>query len=159
MKFRMFLAALVATIMGAVGLAVPAQASSYAQCGDGWICFYNYESFNTAGGVWGHRIYGAGNWNTCITMPSSGLAVWPGGTAYNKATSIVINNGGNSLEIHAHFYDGYDCTGWPQMFGEYTLPTELDLDMWRLANYSAYPSGNANDRIGSFKLNGNPTQG
>lgn len=155
-RISAFLLTLAVLFVGFALPAAPAQASSVYGCGDGWICFYNYESFNSAGGVWGHRIAGSGNWNTCITMPSSGIAGWTGGTTYNAASSIFINNTGtNTIEVYSHFWDGYNCSG-QQMFGEWTAPNSLETGMWRLANYSTYPSGNANDRIGSFMVNTNP---
>lgn len=145
---------MLAAIIAMIGIsAVPAQASSYQLCGDGWICFYNYTNHNTAGGVWGKRI--TDSWNTCITMPTSGTS-FTNGTAYNAATSIVINNEGtNTIENYARFFDGNDCFSGELMLTTRTDPHELNISLTNLANIASYPwgGGTVNDRIGSFYIN------
>lgn len=153
--------AMLAAVIASVGLvlagATPALASSYQLCGDGWICFYNYTNHNTAGGVWGHRIYDS-SYGNCITMPTSGTS-FTNGTAYNAATSIVVNNSPNpnALEIYVRYYDGNDCYNPEQMLVQHVYPG-LDISKTNLANIAAFPSGGGtvNDRIGSYMINSWP---
>lgn len=154
--FKRFLMALVAAFTigtGVVALAPPASASSYQLCGDGWICFYNYTNHNTAGGVWGKRIYD--NYGNCNTMPTSGTS-FTNGTAYNAATSIVVNNtpNPNALEIYVRYYDGNDCFSGELMLTQQVYPG-LDISKTNLANIASFPwgGGTVNDRIGSYMIN------
>jgi hypothetical protein len=156
----MALGAALAVFLVTIGVgATPAQASSVYGCGDRWICFYNYTNWNSAGGSWGIRIYNDGvhsyAWNRCITMPTSGTS-FTNGTAYNAATSILVNNSGtNTLESYARFYDGNDCDPAELMLTIGTDPNTLNLNFPNLSNVAAFPSGGGtvNDRIGSFKIN------
>jgi len=160
LMMKRILATLTVAALSIFGFAVPAQASTYHSCGDGWICFYNWESADTGGGVWGMRIYADGvhNWayGFCQTMPTTGTS-FPGGTAYNKATSIVVNNtpNPNALSFDVRFYDGNNCGDpWPLTFSNVPLGV---LAINRLADYANTNNGqitNWNDAIGSFLITG-----
>lgn len=157
---KRILATLAVAMLTLAGFAVPAQASTVGGCGDGWICFYNWESHDSGGGSWGMRIYtdGVHNWayGACQTMPTSGTN-FPGGSAYNKATSIVINNtpNPNAIAFNAYFYDGNNCGDpYPLRFSNVPLSA---LSINRLADYANTNNGAIttwNDAIGSFLICG-----
>lgn len=118
-------------------------ASSVDGCPDsGYICFYNYESFNSAGGIY---VQFSGPANTCHVLPTSGIAGWTNGKVYNATTSILYNwTGPNTVARTIYFYDNNTCTS--TNFVQTTFPGQLNTEDWRLANIGW------NDRIGSWKL-------
>lgn len=134
-------------LAGVLGFALPAQAS-VSGCPDaGWVCFYNYESFNAAGGIHGRDL--RVGYGTCRQLPTSGTAVWTGGRVSNAASSLLINNTGpNNLpgEMQLFLYDNASCTS----ANGYTViqfgSGELETNYWRLANWGW------NDRISSFRI-------
>jgi hypothetical protein len=139
------LAATLALTLGAVGLgAAPASASVY-QCQDGMhICFYNYESFNPAGGIYDQYV---GPRNVCHVLPTGGIAGWTNGKVYNATTSILLNwTGSNTITTTIYFFDSNACSISSDYWFATTInPGQLNTTLYRLAN-----SG-WNDRIGSWK--------
>jgi hypothetical protein len=147
-RFKRALVGLVAFLLASVGgltVASPAQASSAYGCPDGgYICFYNYESFNTAGGI--YAAY-AGPINTCRVLPTSGISGWTNGKVYNATSSILFNwTGQNVIARTITFYDASTCSDSDYKFASAVWPGVLDTDNYRLANIGW------NDRIGSFKV-------
>jgi len=135
-------------LVGVLGFALPAQAAVYGCPDSGWVCFYNYESFNTAGGIHGRDL--RVGYGTCRVLPTSGAPGWTNGKVYNAASSILINNSGpNNLpgNMHLQFFDSNACDVANDYW--FVVPFgsgDVNTSMWRLAN-----SG-WNDRIGSFRV-------
>ena len=140
-SFAMFLAIVLGVVVGAQ----PAQASVYGCPDGGYVCFYNYESFNPNGGIyWWYHFTGAGN---CHVMPTSGQAGWTNGKVYNATTSILLNwTGTNTLERTIYYYDANTCSIDDYKFASVVYPGQLRTELWRLADIGW------NDRIGSFKI-------
>lgn len=148
---RLGIAAAAATL--AVGVAaVPAQASVYGCPDSGYLCVWNYESFNYVndghGGIWTYNLHNG--YNSCHVMPTSGIAGWTNGKVYNAASSMIINNSGtnNLATAVIHLYDSNACSGTDYSFIVGVTSGDIYFDA-RLAN-----SG-WNDRIGSFKASNN----
>lgn len=112
-------------------------------CPDGGhICFYNYESFNAAGGIW---VQGNAPVGTCRVMPTSGIAGWTNGKVYNATTSILLNwTGTNTIQRTITYYDNNVCTG--ASFASVVYPGQLQTQLYALRTIGW------NDRIGSFKV-------
>lgn len=122
--------------------ASPAMASVDGCPDSGYICFYNYESFNAAGGIY---VQGNAPVNSCRVMPVSGIAGWTNGKVYNATTSILLNwTGPNTIQRTITYYDNNVCTG--ANFVSVVYPGQLQTQLWRLADIGW------NDRIGSFKV-------
>jgi hypothetical protein len=141
------IAAIAAAVLIALGLtAVPAQASVYG-CPDGmYVCVYNYQSFNTAGGIY----VVPNSPNVCHVMPTSGVAGWTNGKVYNATSSILLNwSGTNTVQRNVYFYDGNACSGTDYFFYEPINPRTVDTQMWRLTNWAGTTW---NDRIGSIAI-------
>lgn len=146
MKFRRrlvsALAALALIVGGVIGSASPALATVYGCPDSGYICFYNYESFNAAGGIY---VQDSGPRNVCHTLPTSGIAGWTNGKVYNAASSILYNwTGTNVVQRTVYMYDNNNCTS--TNFVHIIYPGELRTDDYRLANTGW------NDRVGSWKV-------
>ena len=129
---------------GVLGLAAPAQASVYG-CPDGmYICFYNYESFNTAGGIYAQY---SGALNVCHVLPTSGVSGWTNGKVYNASSSILLNwAGSNTVQRTIYFFDSNACSASDYQFASTAYPGQLNTTLYRLANIGW------NDRIGSWKV-------
>jgi hypothetical protein len=122
-----------------------APARSVSGCPDGgYICFYNYESFNAAGGIY---VQYSGAANVCHVLPTSGISGWTNGKVYNATTSILLNwTGGNTVQRTIYFYDSNACSGSDYYFASVVYPGDLQTQLYRLANFGW------NDRIGSWKV-------
>lgn len=146
MRKRLFaaLAALVLALGGSLAVATPAQAAVFGCPDGGYICFYNYESYNAAGGiyVW-YQGTGVGN---CHVLPTSGQVGWTNGKVYNATTSILFNwTGDNLIQRQITFYDANTCSNSDYKFAAVVYPGQL-TGYPRLADFGW------NDRIGSFKV-------
>jgi hypothetical protein len=144
-RLMVALAATLALALGAVGLAAtPAFASAYGCPDGGYICFYNYESFNAAGGIYPQW---SGAANVCHVLPTSGVSGWTNGKVYNATTSILLNwTGGNTVQRTIYFYDSNACSPSDYFFTSVVYPGDLQTQLYQLANFGW------NDRIGSWKV-------
>lgn len=141
-----------AATLGALALmlglaATPAFATVYGCPDAGWVCFYNYESFNSAGGIHGRDL--RVGYETCRVLPTSGTAVWTNGRVANAASSLLINNtGANSLPgtMQLFLYNSNNCTSAAGYFVIQFQSGDLVTDYWRLANWGW------NDQFESFRI-------
>jgi hypothetical protein len=141
-------------ILAALAFASPAKAgtvtaSSVDGCPDGgYVCFYNYESFNAAGGIYVQKDATASiPAGTCRVMPTSGISGWTNGKVYNATTSILLNwTGGNTVQRTITYYDSNACSASDYHFASVVYPGQLQTQLYRLADIGW------NDRIGSFKV-------
>ena len=136
--------ALLITI-AALAFASPARASaaSVDGCPDGmYICFYNYESFNSAGGIYAQY---SGAANVCHTLPTSGISGWTNGKVYNASSSILYNwTGANTVQRTIYMYDNNNCTS--TNFVNAASPGQVNTSDARLVTIGW------NDRVGSWKV-------
>lgn len=138
------LLAVLAVIALGLGLTAGAAFASVDGCPDsGGICFYNWENFDTRGGIYTQT---QAPINSCRVLPVSGVAGWTNGKVYNATTSILLNwTGGNTAQRTIYWYDNNACTG--ANFVSVVYPGQLyQLPALRLVG------DNWNDRIGSFKV-------
>jgi hypothetical protein len=135
-------------ILAGIGVAgSPAQASSAYGCPEGgYVCFYNYESFNAAGGIYVQKDATTSiPANTCRVMPISGVAGWTNGKVYNATTSILLNwSGSNVIQRTIYYYDNNSCTA--DAFASVVYPGQIQTQLYALRTIGW------NDRIGSWKV-------
>lgn len=142
--------AVLAAVALAVGMsAVPAQASVYNCPDGGWVCFWNYQSYNYQpdghGGIYKFDLrYFYGD---CQVMPTSGAAGWTNGKVYNAASSLLINNTGTNTLTNAnvYFFDANNCSLSDYYFF-------VPIESGSLVGYPKLVNQGWNDRIGSFKI-------
>lgn len=147
---RKFLSGLAALVLGfslvLSGMSPAEAAVTYHGCpGNMTVCFYNYQSFNEAGGIYvGGRTPGV-----CYVLPTAGVAGWTNGKVYNASSSILLNWSGNSVQHNVFFYDSNACSGSDYYFFEPVNPGIINTNMWRLNPWAGV---NWNDRVGSFMI-------
>jgi len=114
-KIRMALAILATSALGVLGMAAPAQASSWHNCPDDTICLYQWVNYGAPAGAanpgwkssFHNLIYGnAGCIN--LTQPA---AYWPNGTkVWDNSASLVVNgSGAYGQQDGVSFYNSLNC--------------------------------------------------
>lgn len=133
--------------------AVPAQATVFGCPDAGWLCFYNYQSYDTRGGIYGWNL--RTGFGACHVLPTSGAPGWTAGKVYNAASSLLINNSGtNTLPglKSIYFFDSNACNASTDYFFVITFNSGDLTGIPVLANFKPDGPTGWNDRIGSFKI-------
>lgn len=148
-RLRILFALSLAAVLAALTPGSPVYAATYHGCADGYICLWDWESYNDAGGrmnIHAQDIYTKPG--QCLNLGDLHFTV-SGLSGYDRATAFVFNRPGvTGSGDTVQFYNWTNCN--PDGGG---FAIQAD-QLWQVYNLGVSPWGAWNNSLASIKYFG-----